>query len=432
MRTHACALMYVLFACLPSLYAQQPSDHRNALEQEIVAKEKEVWELNVREDWDTYAKLLSDDLLIVYSTGYSDKTNVLKALLGMSEQHYSMEDVRVIPVGDAAGLIVYKVTQDWKERGRKMTAQYFVSSLWQKQDGKWLNRFWQETETALPDDLRAAEQKDVENQIVILEKRLWNGDAADVSKLEADDYETIKHAHRYQRADDEAAVKDVKFGLISMDDIQVRMLRTDVALMTYHATERGTFRGTEVPPSLYFASLWVKRDGEWKNVFLAENLPDVFTESYKPLASSKQNVAALSVGGDPNNSSPSSFGAKQQVLDLSKEWVAAEIKHDANTLRRILDDKFVASFGAEKPYDKEAFIKLIVTGDVDPTESQTLTDETVVIDQDTAVVVGTDTLRGTKKGAAYTLVARYTVTYIRRHGEWAALAEHLVELPQAK
>jgi steroid delta-isomerase-like uncharacterized protein len=124
--------------------------------------------------------------------------------------------------------------------------------------------------------------------------------------------------------------------------------------------------------------------------------------------------------------------AKQQVLDLEQEWVAAEAKHDATTLRRILDDRFVASFGAEKPYDKEAFIKAIVSGDVDATESQTLTDRTVIIDHDTAVIVGTDTVRGTKTGAPYVLVARYTVTYIHRDGHWVALAEHLVEVPQAK
>ena len=144
-------------------------------------------------------------------------------------------------------------------------------------------------------------------------------------------------------------------------------------------------------------------------------------------------MAMSSVATEPKNSkAPSPADAKQQVIDLGKEWVAAEIKHDATTLRRILDDKFVASFGAKQPYDKEAFIKQILAGDVDPTESQTLTDETVIVDQDTAVVVGTDTLRGTKNGAAYTMVARYTVTYVRRHGQWVALAEHLVEVPQAK
>jgi hypothetical protein len=89
--------------------------------------------------------------------------------------------------------------------------------------------------------------------------------------------------------------------------------------------------------------------------------------------------------------------AKQRVQDLGKEWAADEVKHDATTLRHILEDKFVAIFDAKKPYDKEAFIKVILAGEADPTKSQTVTDETVVIDHDTAVVVGTDTVRGTTR-----------------------------------
>ena len=144
-------------------------------------------------------------------------------------------------------------------------------------------------------------------------------------------------------------------------------------------------------------------------------------------------VAASSAAAEPKNSKNlSRVDVRQQVLDLGKAWVAAELKHDATTLRRILDDKFIASFGAKQPSDKEAFIKQILTGDVDPTASETLTDETVVVDQDTAVVVGTDTVRGTENGAAYTVVYRYTVTYIRRKGHWVALAEHLVQAPQEK
>jgi hypothetical protein len=133
----------------------------------------------------------------------------------------------------------------------------------------------------------------------------------------------------------------------------------------------------------------------------------------------------------PRHSKPP-VDEKQQLLDLGKEWVAAEIKHDVTTLRRILDNKFLASFGAEKPYDKDAFITHIISNDVDPTESQTLTDESVIIDQDTAIVVGTDTVRGTDNNLPYTQVYRYTVTYIRRNGQWLALAEHLVEVPHAK
>ena len=121
--------------------------------------------------------------------------------------------------------------------------------------------------------------------------------------------------------------------------------------------------------------------------------------------------------------------AKQQVLELEQTWVTAEHNHDAETLGRILDDKFVASFNADKPLDKDAFIKLMVTGDIDPTESDTLTDRNVILDNDTAVVVGVDTSHETAKGKPYTEVYRYTVTYIHRNGQWVALAEHLVDVP---
>lgn len=144
-------------------------------------------------------------------------------------------------------------------------------------------------------------------------------------------------------------------------------------------------------------------------------------------------ICFIAVASQANHAGASpSADAKQQVLDLGDEWVAAELKHDAATLRRILDDKFIATFDSKKPYDKEGFIKAIVEGDIDPTASQTVTDETVILDRDTAVVVGTDTVRGTEKGATYAVVYRFTVTYVHRQGRWLALAEHLVEVPLAK
>jgi ketosteroid isomerase-like protein len=140
-------------------------------------------------------------------------------------------------------------------------------------------------------------------------------------------------------------------------------------------------------------------------------------------------VAGRSVTAQAGSSSTvSAVDDNQQLLNLEQEWVTAENQHDAATLRRILDDKFVSSSGS-KPIDKETFIRDIVSGDVDPSASQTLTDRTVIVDGDTAVVVGTDTAAGVDQGAAYTVVFRYTVTYIRRQGQWRALAEHLVRVP---
>jgi hypothetical protein len=142
-------------------------------------------------------------------------------------------------------------------------------------------------------------------------------------------------------------------------------------------------------------------------------------------------LVALSITAQPTRSqTPLRTDARQQLLDLEKDWTNAEDKHDASVLQRVLDERFVATFGA-KTYDKKAFIELFA-GDGDQTASQTLSYEAVIIDRDTAVLVGTDTAHGTRDGAAYTTVYRYTATYIRRHGRWLALAEHIVKVPQAK
>jgi len=135
---------------------------------------------------------------------------------------------------------------------------------------------------------------------------------------------------------------------------------------------------------------------------------------------------------EPKKPAMAPADSKQQVLDTEKAWVVAEIKRDAKELPQFLDDKFVATFGPHKPFGKAAFVKETVNLPVDPTETQTMTGESVIVDGDTAIVVGTDTLRGTARGKPYTLVARYTTTYVRRDGQWLALAEQLTEVPQTK
>jgi len=122
---------------------------------------------------------------------------------------------------------------------------------------------------------------------------------------------------------------------------------------------------------------------------------------------------------------------EEQIRSLEQEWVNAEIRRDAVTLRRVLDEKFSATIGAGSPLNREAFIHAIVS-DTATDVSQTLSDSTIVTDGDTAVVAGIDTLHGVAHGARYTHTYRYTATYIRRGGRWIALAEHLVRMPEAK
>lgn len=142
--------------------------------------------------------------------------------------------------------------------------------------------------------------------------------------------------------------------------------------------------------------------------------------------------AALSQAPPASAQSPVPAGAKQdearrQVLDTTEQWIAAENKHNAAALRQIIDDKFISTYAANKPRDKDAFIKGITDGPVDPTQSQSLTDQSIVIDGDTAVIVGTDTFHSATKPPVPPL--RYTITYVKRQGHWRALGEHIVTIP---
>ena len=121
--------------------------------------------------------------------------------------------------------------------------------------------------------------------------------------------------------------------------------------------------------------------------------------------------------------------ARQQASQLLRDWVAAENEHDVAALERILDDQFISTYGAGKPTRKAAFIASLTKGKPDPKQSQSLTDETIVVDGDTAILVGTDTFHRTDHAEPDGLALRYTITCVRRNGRWVALAEHIVKLP---
>ncbi|HEY5071617.1 MAG TPA: nuclear transport factor 2 family protein [Caulobacteraceae bacterium] len=134
-------------------------------------------------------------------------------------------------------------------------------------------------------------------------------------------------------------------------------------------------------------------------------------------------AAALGVGGQASAGDDANAGAKAQLAALEREWVGAEVNRDPAPLVRILDDQFVCTFLTSKPVGKSDFIRLVTRPG--PTESQDISDETVIVIGDTAVIVETDTARGVRDGTPYTNTLRVTVTYIQRHGHWRALAEHL-------
>jgi hypothetical protein len=122
-------------------------------------------------------------------------------------------------------------------------------------------------------------------------------------------------------------------------------------------------------------------------------------------------------------SQPTRNADEQEVLKVDSDWATAEMRHDEAALQRILDDRFVATFGQGKPIDKSDFIKSILSEDPATAVTQELSNRSAIVDGDTAVVVETDTQTTVKNAEKNVMFWRFTVTYIKRQGRWIALAE---------
>ena len=114
---------------------------------------------------------------------------------------------------------------------------------------------------------------------------------------------------------------------------------------------------------------------------------------------------------------------EQRVLAVEDEYVAAEISRDEATLRRILDDRFVFNSNRGTTSGKAELIESVLSWRM---TGQTITERTVLVDGDTAIVCGTTELSFASEGKEDSKSRlRYTATYVRRQGEWRFIALHM-------
>ena len=48
-----------------------------------------------------------------------------------------------------------------------------------------------------------------------------------------------------------------------LEGLKVKALTKDVALVSYQATIKGTYKGKEVPSPVQVVEVWMNRDGKW-------------------------------------------------------------------------------------------------------------------------------------------------------------------------
>jgi hypothetical protein len=113
--------------------------------EQLVALETEVWRALVEGDRAADERLLSDDFLGVYPTGFGGRGEHVGQLAGgPTVQSFALSEQRMLVVSDTAALLAYRAVYLRPDEGAEPESMY-VSSLWCERGGRWLNVFSQDT-----------------------------------------------------------------------------------------------------------------------------------------------------------------------------------------------------------------------------------------------------------------------------------------------
>ncbi len=123
-----------------------PSVPQPSLEEIIVENEKGVWRALQQSDGTADARLLADDFVGVYETGFASKADHVRWTGQGRVEYYRMADVRVMPFGREAALILYKAEFKGSQGGQPFHKTQYISSLWIRRSNRWWNVFSQDTD----------------------------------------------------------------------------------------------------------------------------------------------------------------------------------------------------------------------------------------------------------------------------------------------
>ena len=123
----------------------------------FLALEERVWQAQVSGDAAAEREVLPEDFLGVDTGGFNDLERHLAQLAdGPITAQYALSEARLLRLGEDAALLSYRAYA--RSPGAEVEEVFYISSLWQRREGRWWNTFSQDTPgaalTAAEDALR--------------------------------------------------------------------------------------------------------------------------------------------------------------------------------------------------------------------------------------------------------------------------------------
>ncbi|MFJ6044109.1 DUF4440 domain-containing protein [Brachybacterium paraconglomeratum] len=109
--------------------------------------EEQVWQAEVTGDVAAERELLPPDFLGVDTGGVNDlERHIAQLADGPITADFALSEARLLRVGQDAVLLSYRA--DARAPREQAAETFFITSLWQRREGRWWNTFSQDTPAA--------------------------------------------------------------------------------------------------------------------------------------------------------------------------------------------------------------------------------------------------------------------------------------------
>ena len=117
--------------------------------QDVLAQEAKVWQALVAGDAGADAALLAPEFLGLYPSGYAGRDDHAAQLqAGPTVAQYAITQARVMALREDLALLSYLAT--YARPGATRSERMWVSSIWERREGRWINLFSQDTPCDAP------------------------------------------------------------------------------------------------------------------------------------------------------------------------------------------------------------------------------------------------------------------------------------------
>ena len=125
------------------------ADTEDAVAQALIALEKQSWDAWKAHDSQFFAGFLSADHVEVGTRGINDKAQVVSGVASplCKVEEFAVDSFRVTRLSAGTALVVYHARQKTQCGNDAVPSPAWVSSLYVRREGRWLNALFQQSPT---------------------------------------------------------------------------------------------------------------------------------------------------------------------------------------------------------------------------------------------------------------------------------------------